>query len=62
MISAPLVLIIVAIEAGITDVYTLSSMFALMACCQVLSSSLCGFAMALPLAHTVTHALDPRFS
>ena len=35
-LSAPLVLIVVAIEAGITDVYTLSSMFALMACCQVL--------------------------
>ena len=35
-LSAPLVLIVVAIEAGITDVYTLSSMFALMAFCQVL--------------------------
>ena len=39
-LSAPLVLIVVAIEAGITDVYTLSSMFALMACCQVLCGSL----------------------
>ena len=39
-LSAPLVLIIVAIEAGITDVYTLSSMFTLMACCQVATAYL----------------------
>ena len=56
-------LIIVAIEAGITDVYTLSSMFALMACCQVAAAfSKAPLGSPLGSSIAVTHALDPHLA